>query len=239
MNGQLMTKARQDWRKFSTLGVDENPEEATVWKLHRELGDMDVVAQLLIPGEPASKARARFTKQGSQTHAYTPEKTKAAEAQTAWHFQRARPDWKVDAEGHYGLMAVFFCESRQRRDVDNMIKLLLDGLNKVVWQDDVQVLEVSARKVVGFAPARTEAVLYRTWGYTAPTRRCEGCGNEIRLYKSTQATAKYCSRACELDTRANRRAKRCPSCDTTFDCGRSVQVYCSRACADQGRRKRG
>jgi Holliday junction resolvase RusA-like endonuclease/endogenous inhibitor of DNA gyrase (YacG/DUF329 family) len=232
-----MTKARQVSRRFSAVGLDEDPEEATVWKLHRELDDMEVVAQLMIPGEPASKARPRFDGRGSKTRAYTPEKTKSAEAQVAWHFSRARPDWRADGQGHFGLMAVFFCESRQRRDVDNMIKLLLDGLNKVVWHDDVQVIEVSARKVVGVAPARTELLLYRTWGYEAPTRNCEHCGKPVRLYASTRETTRYCSRACEQAARDKQWARECPQCGKQYRARRSDQVFCGRECSDQGRRR--
>jgi Holliday junction resolvase RusA-like endonuclease len=32
-------------------------------------------------------------------------------------------------------------------DVDNLVKLLLDALNGVVWRDDAQVVEMRARKI--------------------------------------------------------------------------------------------
>jgi Holliday junction resolvase RusA-like endonuclease len=43
-----------------------------------------------------------------------------------------------------------------------MLKLVLDGLNKVAWADDVQVTEVSARKALALpGQARTEVAVYR------------------------------------------------------------------------------
>ena len=37
--------------------------------------EYELVAEWSVPGEPVSKARARFTKHGSKTVAYTPEMT--------------------------------------------------------------------------------------------------------------------------------------------------------------------
>ena len=40
-------------------------------------------------------------------------------------------------------------------DVDNLIKAVMDGCNKILWSDDAKVVRIDARKQYGF-PARTE-----------------------------------------------------------------------------------
>lgn len=51
-------------------------------------------------------------------------------------------------KSHYGktLKASAPVYHTQRPDVDNLIKTVLDGLNKIAWNDDAQVVEVSGRK---------------------------------------------------------------------------------------------
>jgi Holliday junction resolvase RusA-like endonuclease len=91
-----------------------------------------------VEGEPMVKARPRVTKAG---HTYTPKATKDAELRVAEAY---------DGElftGNVGVELHFFQGSRARKDIDNMIKLILDGLNGVAWPDDVQVSVCLARRV--------------------------------------------------------------------------------------------
>ena len=47
------------------------------------------------------------------------------------------------------VRAVFFCPDNQRRDLDNMFKVIFDCLTKAnVWADDSQVFELNARKIL-------------------------------------------------------------------------------------------
>jgi Holliday junction resolvase RusA-like endonuclease len=46
-----------------------------------------------------------------------------------------------------GVELAFYQGTRARKDIDNMIKLVLDSLNGVAWADDVQVNTVLARRV--------------------------------------------------------------------------------------------
>jgi crossover junction endodeoxyribonuclease RusA len=138
-----MPESRSELRRIAATAGKAAPE-------------FDVIAQFTIEGEPVSKERPRF----ANRHAYTPEKTAKAEEVVGWQFRRAAPRHKP-GPGSYGVTAVFFCGSKTGRDVDNMLKLVLDGLNKVAWADDVQVTEVSARKVAAApATARTEVSVY-------------------------------------------------------------------------------
>lgn len=105
---------------------------------------------LTLPGEPRSKQRPRF----SRGHAYTPKETVAAEKAIA----AAWKDLKVEPFRHSVLVEVdFFNGNRRRRDLDNMLKLVLDALNTVAFEDDHQVVEVNARKLLTVKQnARTE-----------------------------------------------------------------------------------
>jgi len=106
--------------------------------------------QLTIPGEPRSKQRPRF----SRGHAYTPKETVQAEKAVA----AAWRDLGVEPFRHSVLVEIdFFNGNRRRRDLDNMLKLVLDALNTVAFDDDYQVVEINARKLLTAKEnARTE-----------------------------------------------------------------------------------
>jgi Holliday junction resolvase RusA-like endonuclease len=146
------------WSELSeTLSGPDSPVGLA---LVREMIDLEVVGYITVEGEPASKARARYN--AAQRRAYTPEKTLVEQERVAWSFRQAVGPRTINASDGYGVFVVFFCESRQRRDVDNMLKLVMDGLTGVAWVDDKQVTEVSARIVHDVPDPRTELVVYRT-----------------------------------------------------------------------------
>lgn len=90
-------------------------------------------------GEPKSKQRPRVTARGT----YTPEETREAEhkVRAAWQKTQAEPfTYQVVAS------IDFFNGNRRRRDLDNMAKLVLDGLNKVAYADDHQIVALQLRK---------------------------------------------------------------------------------------------
>ena len=45
------------------------------------------------------------------------------------------------------LECTFYLPDRRRRDLDNLLKVLLDGLQSVLFEDDSQVVEIRARKL--------------------------------------------------------------------------------------------
>lgn len=198
--------------------------------LVREARDVSIVARFTVDGEPVSKARPRFTRTG---RSFTPQKTADAEANMAQAFREAAPEFTPEPDRTYGVTALFFHGTRQRRDVDNCIKLVLDGLNGVAWQDDSQVSEVSGRKVLEEPEhARTEVAIYAVGLAPLATRQCAQCGDHFPVFPGTRR--KYCSTPCKAA--AQRKAR--PDC---LACGAEVSEqrtkYCSRACAGDARRK--
>lgn len=89
-----------------------------------------------LPGPPIPKMRARKGKHGF----YTPKPTVVYERNIG--FVAAATvvgvkDWPMDAEYVFSMLAVF--EDKSTRDLDNVLKSVLDGCNKILWKDDSQV----------------------------------------------------------------------------------------------------
>lgn len=205
----------------------------------RELTTYPVISKFTIDGEPSSKARARFTNYGGKVRAYTPEKTKQAENIVAWKFRAATPGHKVSAEASYGVVALFFNGTRQRRDVDNMTKLILDGLNKVAWADDDQVIEITARKdYVPKHEARTEVLIYRIGDLYQLTKPCKHCSQEFKIWDSLIDKQHFCSAECRKEYRVSKRLRICKNCKETFlvHGPERATIYCSRECNSEADR---
>lgn len=192
-----------------------------------------LVATFTVDGEPVSKSRARFTKRGSKTFAYTPEKTKAGEERVAWTYRSLAKGVPSDPEIAYRVEMHFFNGTRQRRDVDNMVKLILDGLNGVAWVDDNQVTQIEARKsYVTKAEARTEVRLYKVGSLNPPKRKCPGCGAEFRTYESWNGKI-HCTAECGNRARRLARTRPCAFCGVDFVGHDSSAKYCSMECRSE------
>ncbi len=94
-----------------------------------------------VDGEPMVKARPRMTKTG---HTYTPKTTVDAEKRVREAFEATGHDGFT---GAVGVELAFFQGTRARKDVDNLVKLVLDSLNGIAYEDDVHVNVVLARRV--------------------------------------------------------------------------------------------
>lgn len=205
-------------------------EPEVYWGLEREVLTCRTLLTFVVPGDPASKARARFTSRGSASRAFTPEKTRQAEERVAWAARQA--GWRrPEGDMGFGLLCVFFTKGYQRRDVDNMIKLVSDGLNKIVYEDDSQITEVSGRVVRGDEHPRTHVMVYETTPQVAPWQCCAapGCANRVKQYDSVQH--RTCSRRCASVVRAVVRWT-CRTCGKTENRtpGRAKIVYCNDVC---------
>lgn len=195
-----------------------------------------------VAGEPVSKARARFTRYGSKTRSYTPERTLVGEQRMKAAYLAVSRRKETDPELTYRVEAEFQCGTRQRRDVDNMMKLVLDGLNGVAWVDDNQVTEIVAKKSwVPPEEALTTVRITEIGNMDFPKRACLQCGERFRLYASQAAgnEKRFCSRACSKEYRDDRKRRVCEHCGTEFlRWGESRETrYCSLQCGYQARRK--
>lgn len=219
-------------------GVDE-----VMWGLQREVAPVQVVLDIAVDGDPKSKARPRLGKNG---RTYTPQATQDAEQRLAVLVRNALRGHRPEpVPASFGVLAVFFTENRQRRDVDNMLKLVMDAVTMSgkqygfgVWDDDSQVSEVSARLVRADEHPRTHLRVYRTLTESAPMGTCELCGAAFRVYPSQRG--RYCSRACrDAARRAPRLTGACRTCykELTFTAAQP-KVYCDESCqyADPNRR---
>ena len=96
-----------------------------------------------IPGPPIGKGRPRVTARG----AFTPSKTREYEKHVracgqAWIL--TRKDWQSECPSYdwFALvMTISFAQGR-RPDVDNVIKSIMDGLEKVIWKNDSTVAPI-------------------------------------------------------------------------------------------------
>lgn len=217
------------------LTTENAHTDAALFMTMREQRPMKVVARFCIDGEPVSKSRARFTKRGSKAHAYTPQRVKEAEERVGWAFKAAAPPgYRPGAELTYGVVALFFNGTRQRRDVDNMVKLVLDSLNGVAWEDDNQVVEISARKGNWDRAenARTEVLVYVVGKVYRLTNNCKHCDGAFETWPSLKGKTKFCSPECRNASRRKARQRSCERCGSPFMAhGASRETrFCSKEC---------
>lgn len=93
---------------------------------------------------------------------YTPKKTADYEKLIAYEWKKKYKNLILKGAVKLDLVFVFkkakSCKKTfhtQRPDIDNLLKSVLDGLNKVAFVDDCQVVELNSKKLF----ASTDAVL--------------------------------------------------------------------------------
>lgn len=153
----------------ATAGQTGVPIQA--WRALADLVRRWAVAEFVVHGDPVAKERPRLG--GGRT--YTPAKTLNGEGAIAAAFRKACPDWDVDEETAFGVFVEFHVGTLRGIDGDNLLKLVLDGLNKVCWHDDRQVAESHFRVERGMPEPQTIVVLYPAAEnrHTRPRRRAK------------------------------------------------------------------
>src|SRR5208282_3375342 len=182
-----------------------------------------------VSGEPISKQRPRFciTKSGKP---YTPKHTKEAEQAIAWAIKAAHHQIVEDHDSLFGVRLLFCCKNSQRRDIDNMSKLILDACNGFVWRDDTQVVELHAC-VLRDEPERmgTSILIYTIPGTAHRVRICVFCGREYPTYPSW-SERKFCSNLCRNTASRTGFQRECAHCGKTIyrqGHRQSKKFYCS------------
>ena len=120
-----------------------------------------------IYGEPVPKGRPRFSTRGKFPVAYTPEKTKAYEFEVGMMALAAMGGSKplegaleafiyvtFPVPASYSKKRTEACLSDSEKhtkkpDLDNICKILFDGMNGIVFKDDSQITSIHATKVYG------------------------------------------------------------------------------------------
>jgi Holliday junction resolvase RusA-like endonuclease len=72
-----------------------------------------------------------------------------------------RSSHKLDPEDRFGIKAVFLRKTKRRVDLDNLLKMVGDSGIGVIYPDDSQVVELSAKLILGVAEPRVVMVVYK------------------------------------------------------------------------------
>ena len=129
-----------------------------------------------IPGAPVGKGRPRVAVQGWHAHAYTPQRTRDYE----WLVQQCFAAQKCAVMPRGEALSVTveaICpvpESATKKqlaemlagrtlptkkpDADNVLKIILDALNGVAYEDDRQIVSLAIRKAYGEKPGVRVAI---------------------------------------------------------------------------------
>lgn len=112
--------------------------------------------RFVVDGKPQGKQRPRLGKGG---RVYTPKATKRYECAIAWAALGVRPrSWSL--AGRFRIEVIGYYPDARRRDGDNLLKLAMDALNGVLYNDDSQVIEASVSKAIDRQRPRTEVAVY-------------------------------------------------------------------------------
>jgi Holliday junction resolvase RusA-like endonuclease len=121
-----------------------------------------VAAHFLVYGEPVAKERARTVSKDGQSHTYTPQKTKDAEAKVLATYLEVG-SYRVDMgdkNTKWGARMIFHRRNWVKRDIDNLTKLIMDALNGRVWHDDSAIDELLVWRGHDRQNPRTEVLCY-------------------------------------------------------------------------------
>lgn len=119
-----------------------------------------------IPGRPVAKGRPRFTQTARGVHTFTPERTANWEMVVQAEMYKVCPkpldgplelsvsfifhypkNWaKVKREAAEEGESVWY---EGKPDLDNLVKLIKDAGNGIIWRDDAQVVKLEADKCYG------------------------------------------------------------------------------------------
>jgi Holliday junction resolvase RusA-like endonuclease len=123
-----------------------------------------------VEGPPQGKGRPRFRRAGNFVQTYTDSRTKAYEQTIRAYAQRAmgstRPlEGAVAVDLFIRLPTPSSASKRlkeallrneqlptKKPDIDNVIKIYLDAMNGIIYEDDTQVVRLSAKKGYSLVP---------------------------------------------------------------------------------------
>lgn len=117
-----------------------------------------------VPGVPVGKGRPKFARRGNLVTAYTPEKTESYENLVKLFASEAMKGseifdgpvqvtvalWIAIPASWSGKKKALASNNQiyptSKPDIDNVIKLIFDACNEIVWKDDKQIVGVEVVK---------------------------------------------------------------------------------------------
>lgn len=104
--------------------------------------------EFFMPGEPQSKQRPVHTKGRG---IYTPSATKDYESEIAMqyianYYDLSYKETPLEVEVYAGFSDEKVLAYVSKKDLDNIVKIVLDGLNKVAYDDDRWIIKIKAQK---------------------------------------------------------------------------------------------
>ena len=118
-----------------------------------------------VPGPPRGKGRPRFARRGNFVKTYTDAATASYEDQIRFYALQAMGSSeplktaleafiyvRLPVPQSYSKKRTEACLSGLERpckkpDLDNIIKAMMDGMNEVIYDDDVQIVNITATKL--------------------------------------------------------------------------------------------
>lgn len=135
------------------------------------MGDDLKKLTLTIPIMPTPKARPRAQIFSGRVHIFTPKTTADYERKIASYYQQSSKAFKFDKDQAICVSIVFgmpipkstpksrkqamaqgIIRHTKRPDIDNLAKAVLDALNGVAWDDDSQIVKLTASKEYSVEP---------------------------------------------------------------------------------------
>jgi len=232
-----------------SLTIPGNP--VVQWPI--PIKEEDILLSVSCDGDPIAHQRPR---QGRGGHFYTPEKTRNYRSVlvSAIIEQAGGKSLAGERDATFGVQAMFYRGNRQKIDVDNMLKTILDAITQSgFWFDDSRVHEICGVVEKGAPRPRVEFIVYRYrlqgdrvrgGRYDFPDT-CAQCGGAMSVAKSKSypsSRRKFCSQKCARASKTS--ILMCSQCGQSFTIPQSLQrknprpaggwyprQFCSRQCS--------
>ena len=138
--------------------------------LHYNPNLIEHTIKLVIEGTPVGKGRPRVASRGSFAHAYTPKKTKNYEKLIQNNYlsnytyeDMLKGPIKAKLMEYFPIpeslskkkkeeLSNNFEKHTKKPDIDNVIKTVFDALNNVAFEDDSNIVELTAKKLYSNNP---------------------------------------------------------------------------------------
>ena len=109
-------------------------------------------------GKPVSTNHAyKVTSRGKFASIYMSADARAIKED--WQYQAKRQYKKKPLTEEVSVTVRFYHKDKRKHDIDNYFKLLFDALSGIVWEDDVQIVELIAQKFIDKESPRIEVIL--------------------------------------------------------------------------------